>query len=81
MIRRRTAAVAFSTAGILALGAFTLPTAQAEPVVPEKAIAAEWACLAVGEVDLGLCLDNPIPDISALPTVPETLADLLGSRR
>ena len=37
-----------------------------------------WACLAVDGVDFGLCLDNPLPDTSQLPTVPELLGQLGG---
>lgn len=63
-----------------ALGFVAVPTADAAPAepVPAAVTASEWACLALGEVDLGLCLDNPIPDTSGLPTVPEILDDVLG---
>lgn len=79
MNRRRTALIGLSGAA-LALGAAATPAAQAAPAAPaEPVTTAEWACLAVGEIDLGLCLDNPIPDTSGLPTVPEILGNLLAS--
>ncbi len=78
MNRRHTALLGLGAAA-LALGVTATPTAQAAavPVTP-SVTASEWACLAIGEVDLGLCLDNPLPDTSGLPTVPEILDDLLG---
>ena len=84
--RRRRVATAIGTALTAAtIGIFAIPTADATPApapatdaVPTTVTASEWACLALGEVDIGLCLDNPIPDTSGLPTVPEILEDTLG---
>ena len=77
--RRRTALAGLGAAA-LALGVAAAPSAQAAPAVDASSVtASEWACLAVGEIDLGLCIDNPIPDTSGLPTVPEILGNLLGS--
>lgn len=80
MNRRRTALLGLGAAA-LALGLSAAPTAQAAPAqatATPSVTASEWACLAIGEIDLGLCLDNPLPDTSGLPTVPELLEDLLG---
>lgn len=80
MTRTRRIALATSTGlAAAAIGFFAVPTADAAPAEPVPSVtASEWACLAVGEVDLGLCIDNPIPDTSGLPTVPEILDDVLG---
>lgn len=79
MNRRHTALLGLGAAAF-ALGMTAAPTAQAAPAQATPSItASEWACLAVGELDLGLCLDNPLPDTSGLPTVPEILDDLLSS--
>lgn len=81
MNRTRRTALATGTGVAAATLAFiAVPTADAAPTepVPATVTASEWACLALGEVDLGLCLDNPIPDTSGLPTVPEILEDVLG---
>ncbi|WP_436796224.1 hypothetical protein [Actinospongicola halichondriae] len=82
MNRTRTIAATAVLGATLALGAVALPSAQATPepatIAPPAVTASEWACLAVGGVDLGLCLDNPVPDTSGLPTVPEILGDVLG---
>ncbi len=81
MNRTRRIALATGT-GIAAatIGFFAVPTADAAPAepIPTTVTASEWACLALGEVDLGLCLDNPIPDTSDWPTVPEILDDVLA---
>ncbi len=64
------------------VGALALPSAEATPapvaVAPPDVSASEWACLAVAGVDLGLCLENPVPDLGALPTVPELLGGVLS---
>lgn len=81
MTRTRRIAIALGTAASAAtIGVLAVPTAEAAPTepVPASVTASEWACLALGEVDLGLCIDNPIPDTSGLPTVPEILDDVLG---
>ncbi len=59
------------------VGALALPSAEATPAPPDVS-ASEWACLAVAGVDLGLCLENPVPDLGALPTVPELLGGVLS---
>lgn len=88
----RTRRIATAVGTVLAAGAigvFAIPTADAAPApapvtepatdaVPAAMTASEWACFALGGVDVGLCLDNPIPDTSGLPTVPEILEDTLG---
>lgn len=65
-----------------AIGVFAVPTADAapaaDPLESTTVTASEWACIALGEVDVGLCIDDPIPDTSGLPTVPEILEDTLG---
>jgi hypothetical protein len=66
---------------VVSLGLFFGPTADAAPAadaLPSEVTASEWACLAVGEIDVGLCIDDPVPDTSGLPTVPEILDDVLG---
>lgn len=81
MTRTRRITLAAGSAGLAAaIGLLAVPTADAAPAepVPTTVTASEWACLALGEVDLGLCVDNPIPDTSGLPTVPEILDDVLG---
>ena len=56
----------------------------AEPVAPAIEPAAVtvdddyWACLALDYVDVGMCLENPLPDLSQYPTVPDMLDDLLS---
>lgn len=37
-----------------------------------------WACLAVDHVEVGTCIENPLPDLSGYPSVPEIVAGLLG---
>ncbi len=81
MTRTRRITLAAGSAALAgAIGFLAVPTADAAPSepVPTTVTASEWACLALGEVDLGLCVDNPIPDTSGLPTVPEILDDVLG---
>ncbi len=80
---RRITALWAIGAATLAMGIVATPTAQATPTpkpvpTPSTITASEWACLAVAGVDVGLCLDNPVPDTSGLPTVPEILDDVLG---
>lgn len=86
MIRRLVlmAAAAAAVAGVAA------PTALADTDVtnvtndpaPVTVAQAEryWACVAVGYVNVGTCVSNPLPDLSQYPTVPDTIHDLTGIR-
>ena len=38
-----------------------------------------WACAALDHVEVGTCVENPLPDLSGYPTVPDTLRQLLGA--
>ncbi len=75
MNRRRLAA----TAALLALAAVPLaPRADAAPA----AVTADdyWLCLGL-DGSGGTCIENPLPDLSGTPTVPQILQALLGGRR
>lgn len=82
--------LALFAAAIAAMTALVAPAAQADTAsptesreIPEVSVQqAEryWACVAVGYVDVGACVSNPLPDLSQYPTVPDTIHDLTGIR-
>ena len=37
-----------------------------------------WACLAVDHVEVGTCIENPLPDLSGYESLPEIVAGILG---
>jgi hypothetical protein len=37
-----------------------------------------WACLAVDHVEVGTCIENPLPDLSGYDSLPEIIARILG---
>ena len=37
-----------------------------------------WACLAVDHVEVGTCIENPLPDLSGYDSLPEIIAGILG---
>ena len=83
MSRRRIATMLASV--LAALGATALlvaPGAEARQAgdAPVTALASdgEWACVALGSVDLGICLDNPLPDVSQYDNAVELVLGLLG---
>lgn len=54
--------------------------APAPPAVEPAAVTMSddyWACVALDYVDVGMCLENPLPDLSEHRTVPDTVNDLL----
>lgn len=77
--RRRLAAVAVAGAGLALAAAGGASAAPAETVGPASVAAGYWACVAIDGVDVGTCLENPLPDLSGVPTVPDTVNGLLGS--
>lgn len=60
------AAAAFVAGAVLPADATPAPSAAAEPAaeLPVTPLRDEWACLALGDLDLGTCLENPLPDLS-----------------
>lgn len=83
MIRRLVllVAAAATVAGVAAPTALadTDVTNDPAPVTVEQA-ERYWACVAVGYVNVGTCVSNPLPDLSQYPTVPDTIHDLTGIR-
>lgn len=83
MIRRLVLMVAAAVvaAGVAAPAAVADADATNDPA-PVTLEQAEryWACVAVGYVNVGTCVSNPLPDLSQYPTVPDTIHDLTGIR-
>ncbi len=81
--RRLTVLAASFVAAAAGIGLAAVPTASAEPAPTPSPItiqAAEryWACVAVDQVHVGTCLQNPLPDLSGVRTVPDIVGSLLG---
>ena len=83
MIRR----LVLLVAAVATVAGAAAPTALADADVtkdpaPVTVAQAEryWACVAVGYVNVGTCVSNPLPDLSQYPTVPDTIHDLTGIR-
>lgn len=79
--RRRLGLVAAASTLVGGFGLAEAATAQSEPVERTNvAVSGDyWACLALDYVEVGACLENPLPDMSGYPTVPDTLRGLLGN--
>lgn len=37
-----------------------------------------WACLAIDHVDIGTCVENPLPDLNDYGSVPQIVGSLTG---
>lgn len=76
--RHRIATIA--VAGAAAGGLLVAPSADAEPVEPVNVRASEryWACIAVDHVEVGTCLENPLPDLNDHGSLPAIVGGLLG---
>lgn len=78
--RRLTAAAAVGVALAFGLGSTTASADPAPQEVPQISLtSAYWACLVIEELNVGTCIENPLPDASQLPSIPGLL-DLLGGR-
>lgn len=81
MTRRRIAA-AIATTAVLSGGLGSAHVAMADPGDESIDIRSTrdryWACVAVDYVEIGTCIANPLPDMSAYPSVPEIVDSLLG---
>ena len=75
MNRRRLAAIAILAA--LAGGAGTAAQAATGDTVTEQQ-RRYWACLAVDHVEIGACLENPLPDPSGWPHPTDIIEDQVG---
>lgn len=83
MIRRRVATVTLAAALVGGLGGAHVAASDsgagdAVEGVEVRAAKDYWACVAVDHVNVGACVENPFPDLSQYPTVPELLDQLLG---
>ena len=80
MTRRRIAA-AIATTAVLCGGLGSAHVAMAdtgdEPVDIRSTRDRYWACVAVDYVEIGTCIENPLPDMSAYPSVPEMVDRVL----
>ena len=78
--RRRLGLVAAAAALAGGVGLADHATAELDPVEPVDVTVSDdyWACLALDYVEVGTCIENPLPDLSGYPTVPDTLRRLLG---
>ena len=77
MTRRRLAALAFAVA--LAGGAGTAAhaaTGDVDTVTDQQR--RYWACLAIDHVEIGACLENPLPDPSGWPHPTDIVEDRVG---
>lgn len=85
MNRRRTALLAAVVAGASLLTPQALADeagdrpAVGDVIDVQTAQERYWACVALDHVHVGTCLENPLPDVSGYPTVPDTLRRVLGS--
>lgn len=74
-MNRRRLALALSAAA-LAGGVATAHVAQADTATVDKRY---WACLAIDHVEVGACLDNPLPDPREWPTKDEIVDSVTDS--
>ena len=80
MTRRRLTAVAVAAALLGGLGTAHVAAADSgaeEPVDVRSMKEKYWACVAVDHVEIGACIENPFPDMSGYPSVPQLLDQLL----
>ena len=81
MTSTRTRTRALAIAG-LALAALAAPSAQATTGGQSRQAVATmgdyWACLALDHVEVGTCLENPLPDPSQWPPLQQIIKDLTG---
>lgn len=80
-MRRRLVLVLAAVAATF--GTFGAVTAQASPVDAEAPSVDTtskeyWACVAIDHVEVGACLENPLPDPSGLPSVRQAVYDATG---
>lgn len=75
------AAVAAALAGGFGVAGHADAAPVPEPRDVPTAVAVDddyWACLALDYVEVGMCLENPLPDLSEYPTVPDIVNGLLS---
>lgn len=84
-LQRRLGLVAAAAAlagglGLAELSSVANATAGSEPIEPVDVAVSDdyWACLALDYVEVGTCIENPLPDLSGYPTVPDMLHRLLN---
>lgn len=70
--------------GILAVTAFGLGTlgaaghAVADPAVEVPVNDEYWACIAIDHVEIGTCVENPLPDLGEAQTIEDVVEALLA---
>jgi hypothetical protein len=81
MTRRRRIAAAIAIAAVACGGLGSAHVAMADtgdaPVDVRSTRDRYWACLAVDHVEIGTCVENPLPDMSEYPSVPEMVDQVL----
>lgn len=61
-MKRRIAVIVLAVSGLLAAG-----SGPATATVDSTTAGGYWACVAVYQIDLGLCVENPLPERLPLP--------------